>query len=167
MSEHKIIPAVVLSAHTSGLAVIRALGKENIPVIAVSYEKHDMGIVSRYVKEVFQAPHPDIDEPGFMSIIKQIFDKYSRCILIPCDDATLVFLSKHKDLLSNWFVVSATDAKITELFIEKKYTYELCRKNNIPAPSNIVVDINKGIESYINSITYPCLLKPSEGHKYF
>lgn len=167
MPSNKIIPAIVLSAHTSGLAVIRALGKHNIPVIVVSYEDHDMGIVSRYVKEVYRSPHPEQDEAGFMAIIKQIYDKYSKSVIIPADDATLMFLSKHKEFLSRWFIVSATDLRTTQLFIEKKYTYELCYKYGIPAPMNLVPENLSQVEAYAEKVKYPCLVKPSQGHKYY
>jgi hypothetical protein len=43
----KNLPAVVLSTHNTGLAVIRALGENGVPIIAVHYQNRDMGYVSR------------------------------------------------------------------------------------------------------------------------
>lgn len=167
MDNKVIIPAVVLSAHTSGLAVIRALGLKNIPIIVVSYEEFDMGRVSKYVKEVFETGNPADDEAGILSVLRRIHDKYSKAVLIPCDDATLLFLSKHKEFLSKWFIVSATDLEVTSRFVDKKYTYELCHKIGVPAPVNIVIENLKDAKYYSDKVTYPCLVKPSQGHRYY
>lgn len=167
MAAQKLIPAVVLTAHTSGLAVIRALGINNVPVIAVYYEDHDMGIVSRYIKEALYAPHPESDAAGFMQVIKGIYEKYGRSIIIPADDATLIFTSRHKDLLSQWFVVSATDLDITKLYVEKKYTYTLGEKAGVPVPKTLVPNNTDQVMRYSEEVMYPILIKPSQSHRYF
>lgn len=166
-SENKLIPAVVLTAHTSGLGVIRSLGMHNVPVIAVYYEDKDMGIVSRHLKEAFHAPHPEFDEAGFMSVIKSIHKKYGRCVLIPADDATLMFTSRHKEYLSNWFIVSATDLDITKLYVEKKYTYELGVKAGVPVPKTMIPENIEQVHTYSEEVMYPILIKPSQSHRYY
>lgn len=70
------IPAIVLSSHTIGLGVIRALGIMGVPVIAVYYEKHDMGYVSKYVKEKLYVSHPEKNEDEFVNLLKSLIRRY-------------------------------------------------------------------------------------------
>lgn len=44
-----MMQAVVLSSHTAGLGVIRALGYMGVPLTVFYYNKLDMGYVSRFV----------------------------------------------------------------------------------------------------------------------
>ena len=67
--EKKIRPAIVLSTHIMGLGVIRALGIMGVPIMAVYYNKGDMGYFSKYVKEKIYAPHPEKDEDRFIDLL--------------------------------------------------------------------------------------------------
>ena len=60
-----VTPAVVLSSHVIGLAVIRALGMMGVRVTSLYYQDTDMGYVSRYVDKRVRAPHPEREEQAF------------------------------------------------------------------------------------------------------
>ena len=62
-------PAIVLSTHSIGLGAIRSLGEQGIPVVAVCYDKNDMGYVSRYVSERYFAPHPEHAADDFIELL--------------------------------------------------------------------------------------------------
>jgi hypothetical protein len=61
-----IPPAIVISTHLSGLAVIRALGRAGVPVIAVCYDEGELGYLSTYVSDWVWVPHPDKSETQFV-----------------------------------------------------------------------------------------------------
>ncbi len=50
-----MLPVIILSTHNMGLGVIRSLGPMGIPIVAVYYEKNDMGFLSKYVTEAILA----------------------------------------------------------------------------------------------------------------
>ncbi len=162
-----MVPAIVLSSHTIGLGVIRALGIMGVPIIAVYYEKHDMGYVSKYVKEKIYAPHPEKYEDQFIDLLMEYAARFSGSLLIPADDTTLTAVARHKILLERHYKVACTEWKITEQFIDKKYTYALADNIGVPSPKTIVPESLEDVERYGKSIEYPCIVKPCQSHRYF
>ena len=160
-------PVVVLSTHNTGLGVIRALGKHGVPIVAIYYQKQDMGYVSKYVKEKVPAPHPEKSEEQFISLLIDCAKRYGNSVLIPADDATLVAASKHKAMLENYYTVACAEWEITKRIIDKKYTYELAESLGIPAPKTIVPQNETDVREYAENVTYPCLVKPRQSHRYF
>jgi predicted ATP-grasp superfamily ATP-dependent carboligase len=162
-----MIPAVVLSSHVIGLAVIRALGMMGVPIISVYYEENDIGFVSKYVRERVKAPHPERDEEGFLRVLMEQGDPTLRRILMPADDATLTIVSKNKKYLETCYIVACVEPLIKEKFINKKYTYEIAEKIGIPSPRTAVLNSADDVEYYSKSIGFPCLIKPCQSHLYF
>jgi D-aspartate ligase len=162
-----LIPAVVLSCHTMGLGVIRELGQKGVPVIAVYYDKNDMGYVSKYVSERIYTPHPERDEKQFISLLIQIAQRHGQCVLIPADDPTLLIVAQNKRLLQNYFIVACPDENITRKIIDKKYTYALAEKIGIPSPKTLIPKTSEDVKNYCEKIQFPCIVKPNQSHKYF
>ena len=150
-----------------GLAVIRCLGPKDVPIIAVYYQKGDMGYVSKYVKEAIFAPHPEQFPEAFINLLLDVAVRVGRSILIPADDASLSVVSKNKRALEEKFLVACTEWEITEKFIDKKFTYALAEACDIPTPRTVVPNSIEEVEAYEKKIEYPCLVKPCESHKYF
>jgi D-aspartate ligase len=160
-------PAVVLSTHTMGLGVIRALGIMGVPVIAYSYNDRDMGSVSRYIKKLVRVPHPEEGEEHFVATLIALSAQSGGGLLIPASDETLTTVSRHKEELSRYYTVACTDWPVTERFIVKRHTYALAHAHGIPAPKTAVPRSREEAVEYGASATYPCLVKPSESHSYF
>lgn len=150
-----------------GLAVIRSLGIKGVPIIAVYYQKDDMGYVSKYVKEANIAPHPEQCPEAFINLLLDIAVRAGRSVLIPADDASLSVVSRNKNVLKEKFLVACTEWGITEKYINKQFTYTLAEASGIPTPRTVVPNSIEEIEDYESKIEYPCLLKPCESHKYF
>lgn len=165
--DQKLKPAIVLSTHTMGLGVIRALGKMGVPIIAVHYDDSDMGFVSKYVDESIRSPHPEDSDEQFIELLVEIATKYKESLLIPADDASLVAVSKNKNQLENYYTVACTEWDITKKFIDKKFTYALADEIGVPAPRTIIPHSVEDVEKYHQTIQYPCLVKPSLSHTYF
>jgi len=75
--------AIVLSTRTIGLGVIRALGIMGVPIIAVYYDKGDMGYLSKYVKEKVYAPYLEKAEDQFIDLLPYFdhFETFFNAIL--------------------------------------------------------------------------------------
>lgn len=165
--EYKLKPAIVLSTHTMGLGVIRALGIMGVPVIAVYYDDSDMGYVSKYVEESIYAPHPEKFKDQFVDLLIENASRFDGSLLIPADDATLVTVSRQKSRLERYYTVACTEWEVTKKFIDKKHTYALADAIGVPAPRTMVPQSIEDVERYHQMIQYPCLVKPSQGHRYF
>ncbi len=160
-------PAVVLSTHTTGLALIRSLGESGIPVAALFYDDRDMGFVSRYARQRFRVPHPETREAEFLSRLIELAPRLEHGLLLPADDATLVTVSRHKPLLSQHYRVACTDWAVTEKFITKTHTYEIAHAAGIPAPKTVTPAGMEEAAWLGREIEYPCLVKPCESHRFY
>jgi len=138
-----------------------------VPVIAVCYDKQDMGYVSRYVKETIFAPATDKLEDQFVDVLVKAADRFGGGMLIPANDATLVAVSRHKSLLEHYYTVACTDWEITEKVIDKKYTYALADAIGVPAPKRVVPQSVEDVKLFAQTAQYPCLVKPTQVHLYY
>lgn len=163
-----MIPALVLGSHTMGLAVIRALGSMQVPVVVALYdEKEDMGYASKYVQDVVRVPHPEQHEDEFIDLLVKLSTRWGGSLLIPTSDETLCAVSRHKSMLEAYYIVACTDWAITQQFIDKKRTYALAESIGIPAPRTAVPHSEAEVEVFSRRIEYPCLVKPCQSHLYF
>jgi len=168
MSKEKTLTAaIVLSTHTMGLGVIRALGTMGVPIIAVTYNTEDMGYVSRYVKGVVHVPHPEKLPDEFIDALIAIGERFGGGLLIPASDETLTTVSQHKTLLERSYTVACTEWEVTRKFIDKKYTYALANTAGVPAPHTITPESTADVEAFDQRAQYPCLVKPSQSHRYY
>lgn len=161
------VPAIVLGCHKIGLGIIRALGEKKVPIVGVYYNEMDMGYVSKYVIGSYRCPHPDDDEKGFVSFLMSLAPQWEGGVLIPSDDATLIPTSKHKYELERHFRVMANEWQITEKYIIKKHTYAIAHEIGIPSPRTLVPNELQHAMDFVKQIGFPCLLKPSVGHRFF
>jgi len=161
-----MVTAIVLSSHTAGLGVIRALGAKGVPVIAFYYDKNDMGYVSKHVQKKVNISHPGQNQESILGQLTECAKSHGRCFLVPADDVALTFLSKNKGTLQENFWVACTDWRIAEKFINKVYTYEMAERHGIPHPKTFFPKSLAELESCEKGITYPCLIKPCQSHCY-
>ncbi|WP_243373449.1 hypothetical protein [Geotalea sp. SG265] len=160
------VAAVILSSHTTALGVIRSLGMMGVPITNVYYQRQDMGYVSRYVSKRVSAPHPERNEEQFIALLVSLATSEKQ-ILVPADDATLSVVSRYLAVLEKHYIVACTDWSVAELFIDKKYTYELAEREGIPVPRTLVPSSKEDVERFASKVIYPCLVKPRQSHRYF
>lgn len=160
-------PAIVLTSHTTGLGVIRALGTMGVPVSVVYNSKNDCGYLSKYVRESFFAPHPEKCEQDFVAFLMDRAEKYRGSVLMPADDATLVTVSRNKAMLEQRYRVACADWDITERIIDKKHSYALAEELGVPAPKTVTPSSLEEVKVFCSSTDFPCVIKPSVGHRYF
>ncbi len=160
-------PAIVLSTFTMGLGIIRALGVLGIPVIALHYDRRDMGYLSRYVSEHLECPHPERHEEQFIEFLLNYAAWFQSGVLFPASDAVLVAVARHKSLLESCYKVACPEWNIVELFIDKKHTYALAEVAGVPAPKTIVPCSIDEVEQYSRTVEYPCLVKPCQSHLFY
>lgn len=166
--EGKITPAIVLSSHTMGLAVIRALGIMGVSIAVIVYdEREDMGYVSKYVRERIPAPHPEKSEDQFIDVLVKSAAHLGGSLVIPTSDETLAAVSRHKTLLERHYRVACREWNITEQFIDKKRTYALADAIGVPAPKTTIPRSAEDVEKYSKTIHYPCFVKPCQTHSHY
>jgi predicted ATP-grasp superfamily ATP-dependent carboligase len=150
-----------------GLGVIRALGMMGVPIVLFTYDKRDMGQVSKYVQESIEVPHPERSEAEFIDLMLELAPRFGRAPLFPVSDTTLAAVSRNKAVLEQHYIVACTEWDITRLFIEKRHTYALAEKVGVPAPKTLIPHSVEQVEEYAQNIEFPCLVKPSQSHLFY
>ena len=157
----------MLGGHTSGLAVIRALGSAGVPVIAVGASHAEPGQASRYCARAVVAPHPEDDERGFVEFLLALAGDGVRPLLVPTSDETVAAVARHKARLEEAYTVACMDRSVVEGFLDKWATFELAQRLGVPAPLTFIPDSEAELERRRDQIAYPCLVKPRDSHLFF
>lgn len=158
---------IVVSTDIMGLGLIRIFGESRIPVIALYYDKRDMGYVSKFVKKSIYVPHPEKEEVNFINKLLELKEVYRGSLLIPTDDSSAVTVSKNKKILQDYFEVAISDWSLTEKFINKKYTYEIAESIGIPTPKSLIPKSLEDVKTFSREINYPTMVKPCQSHLFF
>ena len=159
--------AIVLSGHTMGLGVARALGMMGIPVVLFHHDKRDMAHKSKYVARSIRTVSPEHDEQGFIEELLAYGAREGGGILMPSSDESTVALAHHKESLAEHFTVACPDWSVVKRFIEKKHTYALASELGIPAPRTYSPTSCEEIREYARQLDMPCLVKPSQSHLFY
>jgi predicted ATP-grasp superfamily ATP-dependent carboligase len=150
------------------MAVIRALGRAGIPVVAFYYSPNEVGYLSRYVSERVRVPDPRRSEQEFIAALQDLAGRFGGGnLLIPTDDYTLVTLSKNKGPLSAHYTVAAGEWDLIGKVVEKAYVYRLARAIGVPSPETIEPSTVEDLRNLSVHLKYPCLVKPREGHRFY
>lgn len=156
--------AVVVSAYTMGLGVIRSLGRRGVPVIAVRYDRQDFGHTSRFVTRTVDVPDPVADEESFVASLAALGRELGDAVLIPASDASLVAVARARERLSESYRVACTPWDRARLFLEKQHTYALAAAAGIPVPTTQVVSTEEQLMAIAGDLPYPVLIKPVQSH---
>ena len=160
-------PAIIISANTASVAVVRALGTMGVPVVVMHYsDEDDIAQVSKYVVKRIKVPHPEEAETRFLDRVVECATQHPGSLLIPTSDESVAAVAKYKDLLEQHYIVACPEERIAEQFIDKKHTYELAERVGVPYPYTIVPRSMEDVEKYGRNVQYPCLIKPCHSHRF-
>ncbi len=156
--------AFVLGMSITGLTVTRSLGRKGIAVITIDKEAARPGFVSKYCKKVFLTDRADIEDQLISYLITEGKKLDSKGVLLVCADEYILLISRNRERLEPYFILSLPSKDLTEKLINKEATYELARKYSIPIPNTYYAKNLEDIEIIKDKIRYPCALKPKYSH---
>lgn len=156
---------ISLGCSTGGLAIIRALGKRGLHVVAMSHDPDDIGLYSKYVGETVVCPHPN-EQEAFRDFLIENALRWPNALIIESGDYYALALSQLKDQLSPYYRLITPDWNVLSQFVEKKYTYELAEAAGVPAPKTYYPDTMTSLEEMEEKIAFPCIVKPVRSHEF-
>ena len=156
----KTPPAIVLGMEITGLAVTRALGRQNIPVIGVDFNHYKIGSLSKYCKRM-RCPDPRSSECEFVDSLLSLSKQLpTKGVLFPTNDRLALLISKYRNLLGNYYLFSIPEDGIIEKINNKLEFYHLALKHGIPAPTTYYAEDLDSLKHIAKQIRYPCVIKP-------
>jgi len=137
----RMIPAIILSAQTQALGVVRALGMHGVPLVVVHYHPCDTAHRSRYATKTLSAPDPQQDEAAFVARVMELASEWKGAVLMPTSDETLLVAARHKEALSQHFLVACPDYAAACMVVNKQQTYKLAIAAGVMAPRTLMPDL--------------------------
>ena len=163
----RMIPAIILSAQTQALGVVRALGMQGVPLVVVHYHPCDMAHRSRYATKTLAAPDPQHNEADFVARIMELASEWKGAVLMPTSDETLLVAARHKEALSRHFLVACPDYATACQVVDKQQTYSLAAAAGIAAPHTLIAHSLEDVRRIGAEVLFPCLLKPEQSHLFY
>lgn len=160
--------AVVLGAnYYIALSVMRNLGKHGIHVAALEYSTHEAyGLQSKYCNEVVIVPHYKKETEKFIEALVDYSKKQTlKPVLMPCADPYVEVIDAHSDLLRDYYLIPGMPQGRYKEIMDKDTLESIAKKHKVLVPTTIKMDDKKFFEK-VNSIGYPCLVKPTNSHDF-
>lgn len=148
----------LLDGHTiQSLCVSKALKKLGHFVISFCENKNSYGYHSTYTDKKIISPKSNIIE--YKNFIIHECKKNKIDIVIPMNDDSAFFLSRHQNELKKHVDFITQDEDVFLSAYDKLRLMKLCKKYNFPHPKTFE---QKEINSTNINIEYPCIIKPNQ-----
>jgi D-aspartate ligase len=157
--------ALVIGGDHPGLGIVRSLGQRGIPVYVVD-DQLSVSYFSHYKSRFVQVK--DLrDERKTVEAVLEVGRRFSlrNWVLFPTRDETVVAFSRHRAELSEFFRVPTPDWDTVKWAWNKKNTYDLARKLDIPRPQTFNPQNEDEIEALRSQL--PLAIKPAVKENFF
>ena len=160
------VPILVLRRQLGGLqhgalAVTRSAGRLGIPVYGV-YEPREPAARSRFNRGRLDVP-ANADDGQLLEALLRFGSKHGRCVLVPIDDTSTVFVADHAAALRDSFLFPHVPAELCRRLSSKKELNELCRSLGIAVPEQAIPAGDDDVREFAERSLYPVVLKRVAG----
>lgn len=151
-------PAVVLGLETmQGLQAARILARRGVPVISIVSNPNHHACHTSVCERLVVAGGGS----GTLQALERLGPQLpEKAVLVPCQDGKVLTISRHRDVLRQWYHVLLPDPDIVETLMNKTAFYEFAQKNGFPIPPTFFVRNRTDAEQAASALRYPCILKP-------
>ncbi|MCE5336692.1 MAG: hypothetical protein LLG06_19100 [Desulfobacteraceae bacterium] len=151
--------AVVLGLGQNGLATIRALGRQGIPVIGIDRDYRHYTARTRYCKKII-SPHYDEGEHLIDILVELGKQLPQKGLLFPSGDFPLHLMSEKRESLQDYFHFTFPGRDVVRLTLDKKRFYKFAQERNILIPQTFFPAGTEDCRHAAGEIRYPCIIKP-------
>ncbi len=165
----KIAKAMVTDAHyIMSLAIIRSLGKKDIPVTALESKLvpkgNIIGFHSKYVQGTHLVADSKTEEKEFVKDLIDLGKQESeKVVLIPVTLDSIMAVSNNKEQLQYYYDFVVPSYKCIEIANDTSMLMGIATKAGVPVPITTTISENETIEELTNRITLPVVIKYRSG----
>ncbi|MDN4609013.1 carbamoyl-phosphate synthase [Sporosarcina highlanderae] len=155
------IPAVVLDLSATGIGIVRSLSEKDINVHAFDIKgKYEIGKTRHATCGI--CPHPVHEELELLKFLLELGNNFNeKAVLYAGSDDYVQFISKYREDLRRCYLFLLPSPSIVEAVLDKRLTYELAVKHEVPCPKVFELENEHQLEDVVQDITFPCILKPT------
>ena len=153
------VGALVLDGDYRGLAVVRSLGRHNIPVWVLQHGNQLLATFSRYRRRTLAWPSERHDEMADFLTALADREGVRDWVLFPTDDSAAAMIARHREKLSECFQLTTPEWDALQWVYDKRLTYQLADKVGVPRPWTMYP--HDRAELAESNYPFPVILKPA------
>ena len=157
--------ALVVGGEHPGLGIARSLGRRGILVYVID-DQLSISSFSKYVSQSIRVP--DLrDDQRTVEAILEVGQRFGlqNWVLFPTRDETVATFSRHRIQLSEVFRVPTPDWDTASWALNKKKTYDLAMRLNIPCPETFNPQSAHDLSALYSRL--PLAIKPAVKENFF
>ncbi len=162
MISRPVIPAYVLWLGLTGLSIVRALGRNGIPVIALHDDPGEPSTLTRYARVHF-LPSVVQHEHEWLDFLVREGRSCApvRPVLFVAADLHWLFVVRHREVLIQYFRFSYPGAPDHDQWMNKAFQIAAAHRVGIRSPGNHLPRTIDEVRRLAPTLQYPCLIKPT------
>lgn len=155
----------VLGLFDTGVAAVRALGREGIPVFGFDHDPQ-YGFRSRYGRHE-RCPDPQQQPAALVQFLIDRAKRFAeRPILYPTSDAFVEFVSTHRGMLEPYLTHALPSEDAVAIALDKRRQYARAQDAGLPTIASYSPSTMDEVRALSRSLSYPVVVKPSIGHRW-
>ena len=84
----------------------------------------------------------------------------SRPVLIPCQDTSVLLVSRNRKKLEQYYRISLPEEEVVEMLMDKPKFYEYASRENLPIAKYFLVRNRNEAKEASKNLNFPCIIKP-------
>jgi len=157
--------ALVIGGDHPGLGIARSLGRRGILVYVID-DQLSISSFSKYVSRSIRVP--DLrDDRRTVEAVLEVGQRFGlqNWVLFPTRDETVATFSRHRSQLAEFFRVPTPDWDTVSWALNKKKTYDLATRLNIPCPETFNPESVHDLAALYSKL--PLAVKPAVKENFF
>jgi D-aspartate ligase len=155
----KYVGALVMDADYRGLAIVRSLGRNGIPVWILKHGDQLLATKSRYTRRVISWPGQREQEKVDFLLDLADRENVRGWILFPTEDESAALVARHHAILGKCFQLTTPPWNVFQWGYDKRLTYQLADNVAVNHPWT-AYPANRQ-ELLVTQYHYPVILKPA------
>lgn len=153
---------IILGGHVQALGIVRAYGRMGLQTLIIDKTARNISMHSKYCTEDYV-----VNDENLLQFLIDLGKggKYQNWIVFPTNDFHVKILSQNKKKLEEFFKITTDRWSVIKLFYNKKETYNLAQKLEIPIANTFFPKDEIDLQ-HINPV-YPCIIKPAVMHEFY
>lgn len=151
--------AVVLGLGQNGLATVRSLGRQGVPVIGIDRNLKQYTARTRYCRRLLCADFKSGE--GLVDLLVNLGKRLpQRGVLFPSGDFSLELLSEKRQRLEPYYHFSFPEKKIVRLTLDKQLFYRFAELKGFAIPQTFFAQSDEEWRGIADQVRFPCIVKP-------
>lgn len=153
---------IIIGGHVQALGITRILGKIGISIVILDSTRFNIARRSKFCYSFVKFEQGLLLEKLVQIGETQIYKDY---IVFPTNDLHVGVLSQNKEKLSKYFILATDDWDIIEKCYNKRLTYDIAKKLNIPIAQTWMPDTVEELGAL--DFVFPVIIKPAVMHSFY